>query len=169
MIKMETNMGVIVLELNTEKAPKSVMNFVRYVNDKFYDGTTFHRIIDGFMVQGGGYTVDYEKKDVRPPITNEANNGLKNVRGSVALARTNLPHSADSQFFINVVDNHRLDHRNQSRSGWGYAVIGKVAEGMDVVDKIKSVETGRGGPFRSDVPAEPIIIEKATVIDKAKP
>ena len=163
-VRLATSLGDIVLELNAEKAPKSVQNFLTYVQDGFYNGTIFHRVIDGFMAQGGGFTQDFQKKKVREPIENEANNGLKNLTGTVAMARTNAPHSATAQFFINVADNGFLDHRSPSPRGWGYAVFGKVVEGMDIVEKIRRTPTGSGGQFRKDVPATPIIIETAILI-----
>ncbi len=163
-VRMQTNMGVIVMELNREKAPKTVENFLRYVKDGFYDGTIFHRVIKDFMVQGGGYTGDYRKKPARAPVANEADNGLKNERGTVAMARTSDPHSATAQFFINVVDNDFLNHRNPTPRGWGYTVFGRVTEGMDVVDKIRNVRTGSGGPFGKDVPRTPVVIENMTVV-----
>lgn len=162
-IHMQTNFGTIVLELDAEKAPKTVENFVQYVNDGFFDGTIFHRVINGFMIQGGGFTADYKQKDTRKPIENEAKNGLSNKRGTIAMARTNDPHSATAQFFINVKDNNFLDY--PGHDGWGYAVFGKVAEGMDVVDKIKAVATGSGGPFPTDAPQQAVIIEKVTVAE----
>lgn len=162
-VHMSTTFGDIVLELDREKAPKSVQNFLNYVQEGFYDGTIFHRVIDGFMVQGGGFTQDFQKKATHTPVENEANNGLKNVIGSIAMARTNDPHSATAQFFINVADNGFLDHRSPTPRGWGYAVFGKVVEGMEVVDKIRRTATGSGGPFRKDVPRTPIIIERVTL------
>lgn len=162
-VRLKTSFGDIVLELNREKAPKSVDNFLAYVNEGFYDGTIFHRVIDGFMLQGGGYTQDFKRKDTKPTIENEAENGLKNNRGTLAMARTNMPHSGSSQFFINVVDNDFLNHRSPTQEGWGYAVFGKVKQGMDVVDKIRKVPTGSGGPFPKDVPQDPVVILKATV------
>ncbi len=165
-VRMQTNMGVIVMELNRDKAPKTVDNFLRYVEDGFYDGTIFHRVIKGFMVQGGGYTGDYRKKPARAPVANEADNGLKNERGTVAMARTSDPHSATAQFFINVVDNDFLNHRDPTPRGWGYTVFGRVTEGMDVVDKIRNVQTGSGGPFGKDVPRTPVVIEKMVVVQK---
>jgi len=166
-VRMQTTMGQIVLELDRSKAPKTVDNFVQYVNAGFYDGTIFHRVIDGFMIQGGGYTADYSKKPTRAPVMNEANGGLKNKRGTIAMARTSDPHSATAQFFINVVDNHRLDHRSPAPGNWGYAVFGHVVEGMDVVEKIRKVRTGPGGPLRQDVPQTLVIIEKITVITES--
>jgi peptidyl-prolyl cis-trans isomerase B (cyclophilin B) len=162
-VRMSTTYGDIVLELDREKAPKSVANFLDYVQEGFYDGTIFHRVIDGFMVQGGGFTQDFQKKTTHSPIENEANNGLKNVKGTIAMARTNAPHSATAQFFINVADNGFLDHRSPTPRGWGYAVFGKVIEGMDVIDKIRRTPTGSGGPFRKDVPRTPIVIEHVTL------
>lgn len=162
-VRLKTNFGDIQLELDREKAPKSVDNFLAYVNEGFYDGTIFHRVIDGFMLQGGGFMQDYKRKDTKPTIDNEADNGLKNNRGTVAMARTNMPHSASSQFFINVVDNDFLNHRSPTQEGWGYAVFGKVIQGMDVVDKIRKVPTGSGGPFPKDVPQDPVVILKATL------
>ncbi|MGV6827162.1 MAG: peptidylprolyl isomerase [bacterium] len=158
MITLKTNMGDIVLELNESAAPKSCENFIQYVNDGHYDNTIFHRVIDGFMIQGGGFTTDMMQKDTREAIENEAANGLKNDRGTIAMARTNAPHSATAQFFINVKDNGFLDH--PGHDGWGYCVFGKVVEGMDVVDKIKGVATGNAAGHQ-DVPVEPVIIEKA--------
>lgn len=163
MIKLHTNFGVIALELNAEKAPKTVENFVQYVQDGHYDGTIFHRVIPGFMIQGGGFSVDMQQKEVRDPVDNEAANGLKNKRGTIAMARTNDPHSATAQFFINVTDNDFLDFRAPSGQGWGYCVFGEVIEGLDVVDTIKAVSTGNKG-FHQDVPKEPVIIEKAEVL-----
>jgi len=161
-VKLETNKGTITLELDAEKAPNSVENFVSYVKDGFYDGTIFHRVIPGFMIQGGGMNPDMSEKKNKSPIKNEANNGLKNDRGTIAMARTNDPHSATSQFFINLKDNGFLDHTSESPAGWGYAVFGKVIDGMDVVDEIAKVKTGNHGPH-GDVPLESVVIEKATV------
>ncbi|WP_455217994.1 peptidylprolyl isomerase, partial [Kaarinaea lacus] len=162
-VRLVTNLGDIVIELDQAKAPKSVENFLAYVNEGFYNGTIFHRVIDGFMIQGGGFTQDYQKKPTRAPIENEANNGLKNEPGTVAMARTNQPHSATSQFFINVVNNDFLNFRSQTPNGWGYAVFGKVVEGMQVVDTIRRTPTGSGGPFRKDVPMTPVIIQSASM------
>lgn len=161
-VYMETSLGDIVLELNEEQAPKTVENFLYYVHEGFYAGTIFHRVIDGFMIQGGGFTEDFQQKPTRPPIPNEAQNGLKNTRGSIAMARTPDPHSATAQFFINVGDNPSLDY--PSPDGWGYTVFGRVVKGMDVVDEIRQVSTGQGGPFPQDVPQTPVIIEKVTLI-----
>jgi len=163
-VKMQTNMGEIIIELNDQKAPKTVANFVDYVNSGFYDGTIFHRVISNFMVQGGGFTEDFKKKKTKREIENEANNRLKNTRGTVAMARTSDPHSATAQFFINVVDNNFLDFRAQTTRGWGYTVFGKVVSGMDVVDKIRKIRTGPGGPFGKDVPHTAVIIEKASLV-----
>ncbi len=160
MITLKTSMGDIVIELDHEKAPKTCENFEQYVRDGHYDGTIFHRVINNFMIQGGGFMPDMMQKATRDPVENEAKNGLSNVTGSIAMARTMAPHSATAQFFINVKDNGFLDHPGQD--GWGYCVFGKVASGMDVVEKIKAVETtNRAG--HSDVPVEPIVIEKAEV------
>lgn len=164
MIKMETSMGDIVIELDFEKAPKSAENFQQYVEDGFYDGLVFHRVIDGFMIQGGGMDKDMQEKATRESIENEANNGLKNECYTLAMARTMDPHSASSQFFINVKDNGFLNFSSETPQGWGYAVFGKVVEGTEVVDEIKGVETGRHG-FHDDVPVEPIFINKAYVVD----
>lgn len=155
--------GVITLELDAEKAPKTVENFLAYVGKGHYDGTIFHRVIDGFMVQGGGFEPSMSQKPTDAPIENEANNGLTNNRYTVAMARTQAPHSATAQFFINVADNDFLNHTAPSPQGWGYAVFGRVVEGTDVVDRIKGVKTGRRG-FHDDVPAEDIVIEKAVAL-----
>ena len=163
MIKLHTNHGVIGIELDAERAPESAKNFLAYVAAGHYDNTLFHRVINGFMIQGGGFTPDMQQKPTQAPIKNEAGNGLKNLRGSVAMARTNDPHSATSQFFINVVDNGFLDHTAPAGSGWGYCVFGQVVEGMDVVDKIKGVRTGTKG-FQQDVPTEDVLIERAEVV-----
>lgn len=163
-VQLSTNMGDIILELYPEKAPKTVANFLKYVEDGFYDGKIFHRVIDGFMIQGGGYTTDYEKKPTRPPIANEADNGLRNIIGTIAMARTSDPHSATAQFFINVANNSPLDFRERTPRAWGYAVFGRVIKGMKVVEAIKELDTGAGGPFRSDVPKQQVVIEKAVVL-----
>ena len=157
------NYGVITLELDAAKAPKTVANFLSYVNKGHYDGTVFHRVIPGFMVQGGGFAVGMKQKPTDGEIENEATNSLKNDNYTVAMARTNAPHSASSQFFINVSDNGFLNHTGQNASGWGYAVFGKVVEGTEVVDKIKTVKTGNKGGH-SDVPVEDVIIEKAVAL-----
>ena len=167
MIKLTTNHGTITLELDTVNAPKTSANFIAYVESGHYDGTIFHRVIKNFMIQGGGMTPDMEQKPTQAPIENEgeqtAKAGLKNVRGSIAMARTNDPHSATAQFFINTVDNDFLDFKAPSGQGWGYCVFGKVVDGMDVVDKIRAVATGNKG-FHQDVPKEDVIIEKAEIV-----
>lgn len=155
--------GVITLELDAEKAPKSVANFLAYVNKGHYNGTIFHRVIPGFMVQGGGMEPGMKQKDCDAPIENEATNGLKNANYTVAMARTGDPHSATAQFFINIADNGFLNHTAPSSQGWGYAVFGKVIAGTDVVDKIKAVKTGRKG-FHDDVPKDDVVIEKAVAL-----
>ena len=162
MVTLHTSMGDITLELDAEKAPKTVANFLQYARDGFYDGTIFHRVINNFMIQGGGMTADMEQNTTRAPVENEANNGLKNKTGTIAMARTNDPHSATAQFFINVADNDFLDHRAPTAQGWGYAVFGKVTAGMDVVEKIKAVATGTRG-FHQDVPREAVTIERVSV------
>ena len=161
-VTMETSMGTITLELDDAKAPETVANFVRYAKDGHYDGTIFHRVIDGFMIQGGGFTKDMNQKETREPIRNEAMNGLKNLRGTIAMARTMVVDSATSQFFINLVDNAFLDFQNPTPQGFGYAVFGKVIDGMDVVDQIAKVKTGFSGPHQN-VPEEAIIIKKVVV------
>ncbi len=163
-VALTTNLGRIVIELDPVKAPKSAENFLQYVRDGFYAGTVFHRVIPGFMAQGGGFTADLQLKPTRAAIPNEANNGLSNLRGTVAMARTNDPHSATAQFFINVVDNQRLDFVSEQDGLWGYAVFGKVVEGMDVVDKIIAIPTGGQGPLPSAVPMEPVVIESAELL-----
>ncbi|MGF6212662.1 peptidyl-prolyl cis-trans isomerase A (cyclophilin A) [Comamonas sp. 4034] len=160
-VKIATSMGDIVVELNAEKAPKTVANFVQYVNDKFYDGTVFHRVINGFMIQGGGFTPEMQQKPTRAPIPLEASNGLKNDTYTIAMARTGNPDSATSQFFINVKNNDMLNA--PSPDGHGYAVFGKVISGTDVVDKIKAVETGNAGPHQN-VPKAPVVIKSATIV-----
>lgn len=162
-ILMTTTVGPMTLELDADNAPKTVENFLSYVSSGFYDGTVFHRVINNFMVQGGGFTADMEQKATQAPIENEANNGLKNARGTIAMARTQDPHSATAQFFINVQDNDFLNHTGENMQGWGYAVFGKVTEGEDVLDKIRCVQTGSQAGHQ-DVPVEPIIIESVTVI-----
>ena len=163
-VLMQTNYGDITIELNHEKAPISAANFEQYVRDGFYDGVIFHRVIDGFMVQGGGFDVSMDQKETRANIENEADNGLKNDEGTLAMARTMDPHSASAQFFINVGDNAFLNHSGKNSQGWGYAVFGKVVEGMDIVNKIKKVATtSKSG--HQDVPAEPVVIDSATVIE----
>ena len=156
---VKTNQGDFTISLDRDNAPKSVANFLDYVDKEHYDGTIFHRVIEGFMVQGGGYDESYNKLPVSAAVENEADNGLKNVRGTVAMARTSDPHSATAQFFVNVVDNAFLDHTDKSGSGWGYAVFGTVSAGMDVIDKIRALPTGAGGPFSKDAPVEHVVIE----------
>lgn len=163
MILLKTNMGDIKVELNHEKAPKTAANFEQYIKEGFYDGVIFHRVIDGFMIQGGGMEPGMKQKQTRATIENEADNGLKNEVGTLAMARTMDPHSASAQFFINVADNDFLNHTGKNTHGWGYAVFGKVVEGMDVVNRIKSVKTG-SSMGHQDVPVEDVIIEKAEVI-----
>ena len=158
-VVVDTDLGTIEIDLDEAKAPKTVANFLAYVDSKHYDGTIFHRVIPGFMAQGGGYDGAFEKKPVRDAIENEADNGLKNTRGTVAMARTSDPHSATAQFFINVKDNGFLDHSGKNAAGWGYAVFGTVTSGMDVVDKIVSVKTGSKGPFSKDAPLENVTIK----------
>lgn len=163
MIKLTTNKGVIGIELNHEKAPITAANFEQYVKDGFYDGVIFHRVIKNFMIQGGGMTADMREKDTRESIQNEAQNGLKNDKYTIAMARTMAPHSASAQFFINTKDNDFLNHTSPSMHGWGYAVFGKVVEGFDVVDAIECVATTRKG-MHDDVPVEPVVIEKAEIV-----
>ncbi len=163
-VVLETSKGKIVLELYPDKAPVTVKNFLTYVDAKFYDGTIFHRVIPNFMIQGGGFTADMNQKSTNDPIKNEADNGLKNQRGTIAMARTNIPDSATSQFFINSVNNDFLNFKSKSVQGWGYAVFGKVVEGLDVVDAISAVKTGTSGGFR-DVPAEPVVIKSARRVE----
>jgi cyclophilin family peptidyl-prolyl cis-trans isomerase len=164
-VEMKTNVGTLRVELYADKAPRTVSNFLQYVKDGFYNGLVFHRVISGFMIQGGGYDRDLrEKKGDRPPIENEAGNGLKNDTGTVAMARTSDPHSARAQFFINVADNKFLNFRDASPAGFGYAVFGRVSQGMDVVTRIAHTPTGPGGPFPQDVPQQPVIIESITLI-----
>lgn len=157
-------MGEISIELDFDNAPKTAANFQQYVEDGFYDGKIFHRVIDGFMIQGGGFDAEMREAQTRDPIENEADNGLKNETGTLAMARTNDPHSASAQFFINVTDNSFLNHSGKTPQGWGYAVFGKVVEGMDVVNNIKGVSTGSAG-HHQDVPVEAIVIKTATVVD----
>jgi peptidyl-prolyl cis-trans isomerase B (cyclophilin B) len=163
MVRLETNFGVIAIELDTGRAPGTVKNFLEYVESGFYSNTVFHRVIDGFMIQGGGFEPGMNQKRARSPIKNEADNGLKNERYTIAMARTSEPHSASSQFFINVKDNGFLDHTAPNAQGWGYCVFGKVVEGRDVVDKIKQVKTGKRGGH-ADVPVEDVIIERAEAV-----
>jgi peptidyl-prolyl cis-trans isomerase B (cyclophilin B) len=163
MVKLHTNHGVIALELDAAKAPETAKNFLAYVEAGFYSNTVFHRVIDGFMIQGGGFEPGMRQKPTRAPIKNEAGNGLKNDRYTIAMARTSDPHSASSQFFINVKDNGFLNHTAPNASGWGYCVFGKVVEGQDIVDKIKRVKTGTRG-MHADVPVEDVIINRAEVV-----
>jgi len=160
-VAIETSFGTFTVALDAERAPKTVENFLAYVDSGHYDGTIFHRVIDGFMAQGGGYDASYTKKPTRDPVQNEATNGLENRRGTVAMARTGDPHSATAQFFVNVSDNAFLDHKAPSGADWGYTVFGEVVEGMDIVDRIKSVPTGAQGPFAKDAPLEPVVIRSA--------
>lgn len=163
MITLHTNFGDIKLELNEDKAPKTVSNFTNYAKSGFYDNTIFHRIIDGFMVQGGGFSPGMEEKDTQKPIKNEANNGLSNKKYSIAMARTMEPHSASAQFFINLNDNKFLDFKSETTDGWGYCVFAEVVDGFDIVDKIKDVTTGNHGVGHQDVPLEDVIITSVTV------
>jgi peptidyl-prolyl cis-trans isomerase B (cyclophilin B) len=163
MIKLHTSLGVIEVELDAEKAPATVANFEQYVRDGHYDNTIFHRVIDGFMIQGGGFEPGMTQKPTREPVDNEAANGLKNKRGTLAMARTNDPHSATAQFFINVSDNDFLDFKSPMGNGWGYCVFGKVSGGMDVVDKIRVVRTITRG-FHQDVPADDVVITRAEIV-----
>lgn len=165
-VRLETSKGVIVVELEAERAPKTVSNFVEYVRSGFYAGTIFHRVIPDFMIQGGGMTADLARKTTNPPVTNEAANGLKNLRGTVAMARTVEVDSATSQFFINLKDNLHLDHRGAAPREFGYCVFGRVVEGMEVVDAIAAIPTGPRGPFPSDVPVETVTILKAAVLGR---
>ncbi|MCK2088144.1 peptidylprolyl isomerase [Thauera aromatica] len=162
-VKLHTNHGVITLELDAEKAPVTVANFLAYVNAGHYDNTVFHRVIDGFMIQGGGFEPGMNQKPTGEEIKNEADNGLKNERGTIAMARTQAPHSATAQFFINVADNDFLNHRSPDLQGWGYCVFGRVSDGLDVVDSIRKVKTGSSG-FHQDVPKDDVIIERAEVV-----
>ncbi|EKZ97869.1 peptidylprolyl isomerase [Cupriavidus metallidurans] len=163
-VQLQTTQGAIVIELDAEKAPKTVENFLSYVRKGHYDNTVFHRVIKNFMIQGGGFEPGMKQKDTDAPIENEAGNGLKNDRYTVAMARTNAPHSATAQFFINVVDNDFLNFSSPTPQGFGYAVFGKVVEGTDVIDAIKGVRTGSSG-FHQDVPLEDVVIEKATIVE----
>ena len=163
-VTIATTVGQITLELDADNAPKTVENFLAYATSGFYDGTIFHRVINNFMIQGGGFTTDMEQKPTQAPVDNEANNGLKNERGTIAMARTQDPHSATAQFFINVQDNDFLNHTGENMQGWGYTVFGKVTQGEAVLDKIRSVQTGSQGGHQ-DVPTDPIIIESISIIE----
>jgi peptidyl-prolyl cis-trans isomerase A (cyclophilin A)/peptidyl-prolyl cis-trans isomerase B (cyclophilin B) len=173
-VELKTTLGAIVVELNADKAPLTVENFLQYVKNGHYDGTVFHRVIPGFMIQSGGFTADFKEKPTRAPIRNEAGNGLRNAVGTLAMARTSDPHSASAQFFINVADNTSLNFRFPTQEGYGYAVFGKVVKGMDVVERIVKVQTGPGPASHQNVPVKPVIIEQARLImppdkqDKAK-
>ncbi|ABM03926.1 Peptidylprolyl isomerase [Psychromonas ingrahamii 37] len=164
MVTLHTNFGDIKLDLNAEKAPKTVANFIKYVESGHYDNTIFHRVIDGFMIQGGGFAAGMEEKPTNKPVKNEANNGLSNTKYSVAMARTMEPHSASAQFFINLNDNKFLDFKSETTDGWGYCVFAQVVEGVDVVDKIRNVATGNSGYVHQDVPLEDVIIKSVTIV-----
>ncbi len=163
--RMQTSHGPIIIELFDDKAPKTVANFVEYAQSGFFEGTIFHRVIPGFVIQGGGLTEDFQRKETRAPIPNEADNGLKNRQGTLSMARTSDPGSATSQFFINLADNPSLDRRDDSAAGAGYAVFGQVVEGMETVERIADIPTGASGPFRGDVPRETVRIESVKIID----
>ncbi|HXF67124.1 MAG TPA: peptidylprolyl isomerase [Burkholderiales bacterium] len=167
-VELRTNLGAITLELYADKAPRTVENFLQYVKDGFYDGTLFHRVIPKFMIQGGGFTADFVQKPTRAPIRNEADNGLKNTAGTIAMARTSDPHSATAQFFINVADNRELDFRYPTQEGWGYCVFGRVVKGMEVVERIARVKTGPGPGGHRDVPVKPVVIERARLLGEAE-
>src|SRR5262245_13997344 len=160
-VELKTSAGTVVVELYPDKAPKTVENFVQYVKDGFYDGTMFHRVIPGFMIQGGGFTPDFKQKQTRAPIRNEAETGVKNTTGTIAMARTSDPHSATAQFFINVTDNAMLDFRYPTEQGYGYCAFGRVVKGMDVVERIVKVPTGPGPAGHQNVPVKPVVIESA--------
>lgn len=165
-VLLETSMGNITVELEPERTPKTVANFLAHVRDGGYDGTIFHRVIEGFMIQGGGFRPDYSRAKPRPPVENEADTGLSNKRGTISMARTSDPHSATNQFFINSADNPPLDHQNKSVRGWGYTAFGRVVEGLPVVLRISRVATGRGGPFAQDAPREQVVLRKATIVNE---
>ncbi len=167
LVEIKTNQGNIVAEIYADKAPKTAANFLQYVKDGFYNGTVFHRVIDGFMIQGGGFTPDMRQKPTRAPIANEADNGLKNVAGTLAMARTSDPNSATAQFFINLADNAFLDFKAPSGDGWGYAVFGRVTQGFDIVQKIGKLKTGNAGMFQ-DVPLKPVVIESVKLLSEKK-
>jgi len=164
-VEMDTTEGKITIELNSEKAPLTVKNFLEYVRNEHYNGAIFHRVIKDFMIQGGGFDKTYKRLATKEPVKNETDNGLKNKRGAIAMARTTDPHSASAQFFINSKDNPALDHKKKSPYGWGYAVFGKVTDGMEVVDKISNMPTGTGGPFQQDVPKTSVIINQVIIIE----
>jgi peptidyl-prolyl cis-trans isomerase B (cyclophilin B) len=168
-VEMKTSLGTIVIELYPDKAPQTVENFLQYVKTGHYDGTLFHRVIPGFMIQGGGFDADFKQKSTRKPVRNEASNGLKNTVGTIAMARTSDPHSATAQFFINVADNVPLDFRFPTAEGYGYTVFGKVSKGMDVVNRIVKVQTGPGPAPHQNVPVPPVLIEQARVVEAAAP
>lgn len=163
-VRMVTNLGEMIIELDPVAAPQTVVNFLQYVSDGYYEGTIFHRVISGFMIQGGGFTLGFEKKQTREAIQNEADNLLKNDRFTIAMARTQAPHSATAQFFINTANNDFLNHRAKDIAGWGYAVFGRVVEGQDVADWIGKTPTGPAGPFAKDVPTNPIVIESVSLV-----
>lgn len=160
-VRIETSAGAFTIELDGDRARRSVDNFLAYLDAGHYDGTLFHRVIPSFMIQGGGYAEDYQRRPTLAPVENEADNGLRNLRGTVAMARTGDPHSATAQFFVNLADNAFLDHKSKSGNDWGYTVFGKVSDGMDVVDRIAQVQTGAAGPFSKDAPLEPVVIHSA--------
>jgi peptidyl-prolyl cis-trans isomerase A (cyclophilin A)/peptidyl-prolyl cis-trans isomerase B (cyclophilin B) len=164
-VELETNLGSITVELYPDKAPQTVKNFLEYVRSDFYRGTVFHRVIPGFMIQGGGFSQDFTQKSTRDPVQNEAANGLKNDIGTIAMARTSNPHSATAQFFINVADNAFLNHTAPTARGYGYAVFGKVVKGMDVVNRIALLATGPGGPFPKDVPRQEVVIQDVRLVE----
>lgn len=168
-VVLSTTQGDMIIELADDRAPVTVDNFLKYVEEGFYDGTIFHRVIEGFMIQGGGFDEQYTRKATRSSIANEASNGLRNQRYTISMARTNAPHSATSQFFINTEDNTNLDHQGPTPRGWGYAVFGRVIDGQDIVDKISQVSTGPGGPFSRDAPREKVIINEIAVIGATEP
>ena len=165
-VELRTSHGVIKIQLDASRAPFTVTNFIHYVEKGHYNGTIFHRVIPSFMIQGGGFTTDYEKRPTDDMIPNEADNGLKNLPGTIAMARTGNPHSATAQFFINTANNRFLNHTRKSQRGWGYTVFGQVTEGMEVVRRIEQSETGPGGPFQKDAPQQQVVIESATMISK---
>ena len=169
LVEMKTGMGTVVIELYPDKAPLTVNNFLQYVKGRHYDGTVFHRVIPGFMIQGGGFGPDFSEKPARKPVRNEAANGLRNETGTIAMARTLDPHSATAQFFINVANNESLDFRFPTQEGYGYCVFGKVVKGMDVVNRIVKVQTGPGPASHQNVPVKPVLIEQARVVETAKP